>query len=72
MVKLSRGPDFMNEKRLFPAFAESPVHKGGDECEKGLRHSFWRLFAVAFCPKDRKADLFRRVASGLCLETICR
>jgi hypothetical protein len=22
-----------------PAFAESPVRKGGDECEKGIRHS---------------------------------
>jgi len=30
-------------KRLYlsslPAFAESPVRKGGDECEKGIRHS---------------------------------
>jgi len=24
---------------VLPAFAESPVRKGGDECEKGIRHS---------------------------------
>jgi hypothetical protein len=25
---------------ILPAFAESPARKGGDECEKGIRHSF--------------------------------
>jgi len=25
--------------RLLPAFAESPVRKGGDECEKGIHRS---------------------------------
>jgi hypothetical protein len=24
---------------FLPAFAESPVRKGGDECEKGIHHS---------------------------------
>jgi hypothetical protein len=46
-----------------PAFAESPVRKGGDECEKGIRHSLGarppsRHVGTA---EDGKADLLRRV-----------
>jgi hypothetical protein len=31
------GDRFEGEKRQLPAFAEYPVRKDGDECEKGIR-----------------------------------
>ena len=33
--------------RLLPAFAESPVRKGGDECEKGIHRSLLTAIASA-------------------------
>jgi len=32
---------------LLPAFAESPVRKGGDECEKGIHRSLLTAIASA-------------------------
>ena len=41
---------FLNKSisdELLPAFAESPVRKGGDECEKGIHRSLLTAIASA-------------------------
>jgi hypothetical protein len=35
------------QARYLPAFAESPVRKGGDECEKGIHRSLSTAIASA-------------------------